>query len=82
MDAFTNLATQVALANLVAQLTLLTKQLQSIKLQNAQFMANVIQPCPTSYKFRNDSYFSLDCQVRNPFAQACPPQPSQEKILV
>ena len=51
MDAFTNLATQATLANLMDQLKLLTNQLQNIQFHNAKFEANDAQIYPTMCRY-------------------------------
>ena len=63
MDAFTNSATQEALANLVAQLNLLTNQLHSIQLHDVEFEANDVQVYPTLCKYYNWPHMSIDCQM-------------------
>ena len=57
LDVFNNLAVQVLL---------LTKQLQSTQLQNAQTVANVIKAPFPSCDFCNGPHLSEKCQMGNP----------------
>ena len=62
------------LTSLMAQMTLLTKQLQnaqvqSARIQNARFTPNAIQSCPSLCDFCNGPHQSSNCQLGNPFAQ-------------
>ena len=81
MDAFTNLATQAIVANLMDQLKLVTNQLQSIQLHNDEFMANDVQVDPTVCRYCNGHHMRIDCQIEDPFAQDHPPQLPQEETL-
>ena len=74
MDAFTNLATQATLANLLAQVNFLTKQLQNAQFQNVEFEASNVQIYPTLCRYCNGPPMSIDCQMENSSAQAQPPQ--------
>ena len=70
MDAFTNLATQATLANSLAQVNFLTKQLQNAQFHNAEFKASNVQVYPTLCRYCNGPHMSIGFQMENPFAQA------------
>ena len=70
MDAFTDSPTQVTLANLLAQVSFLTKQLQNAQFQNNEFEANDVQVYPPSCRYCNGPHMSIYCQMENPFAKA------------
>ena len=67
MDASTDSTTQAPLANLLAQLNLLTNQLQSIQLHNVVFEAKDVRVCPTLRRYCNGPHMSIDCQIEDPF---------------
>ena len=73
MDAFTNSTTQATLVNLMDQLKLLTNQLQSIQLHNAEFEAKDVRVYPTVCRYCNGPHMSTDCQMEDPFAKVQPP---------
>ena len=81
MDAFTDSATQGTLTNLLSQLNLLTIQLKSIQLHDVEFEANVVQVYPTVCRYCNEPHMSIDCQMKDTFAQVQPTQLPQEKTL-
>ena len=52
--------------NFVVQVSLLTKQLQSTQLHNAQVGENVILAPSSSCDFYNGPHLSVECQMGNP----------------
>ena len=74
MDDFTDSAIQATIANLLAQLNLLTNQLWTIQLHDVEFEANDVQVYPTVCRYWNGSHMSIDYQMEYPFAQDHPPQ--------
>ena len=72
MDAFTDSATQATIANLLAQVNFLTKQLQNAQFHNAEFEASDVQVYPPLCRYCNGPHMSIDCLMENPFAQAQP----------
>ena len=80
MDAFIDSTTQATLANLLAQVNFLTKQLHNEQFHNVEFKTSDVQVYSTLCRYCNGPHMSIDCQMENPFAQDQPPNFHKDKI--